>query len=290
MRRSLHSLRVIKLRTISLLAIGLFAVAATACGGDSDPGVSSDDAGAVESATDAQPTAGPISVDPDPIPFSLASSAEFLTFQARTILSLAVPGDESTRLGSVTVPVPLDWPEDPALPGRFLADPEDFVAIFDVGSSCGGACRPRSAAEWLALAQEAEFEQFRDTENFEILLEDALPDGRLVVADNSFGNRSLAVARWLSDRSEYFFCRFSTSEPDQFNLEQFASACTAALIDDLPTSSRSPTLASDHRIAGLVYPPKLTGANDAAYDRTTAVMESCRRVALSERRTSESGR
>jgi hypothetical protein len=242
MRRSFH-FRV----AIGLLAIGLVAVAAAACGGDdSDAVVASDAAAAIEAAAaidnaaDPPAPADPIPGEPDSIPFSLASNAEFLTFQARPIVSFAIPGDESTLLDSVTVPVPLDWPEDPVFPGRFLADPEELKVTFHVGSSCGGRCAPRSTAEWLALAQETEFEQFRDSEDFTILLEDELEDGRLLVADNSFGIRNLVVARWLADRSEYFFCRFSTSEPDQFNFEQFASACTAALIDDLPTSSTHP--------------------------------------------------
>jgi hypothetical protein len=221
-----------------LLIIGLIAIAAAACGGgDSGAADLSGEVSASDSTTAARSDVEVVPIEPEPARFTLASSAEFLTFQARTIAALAAPDDASTQLGSVTVPVPLDWPEDPAFRGRFLTDREEFVAIFHIGSSCGGGCTPRSTAEWLALAEGTEFEPFRDREDFTILLEGELEDGRLLVVDNSFGTRNLVVARWLPDRSEYFFCRFWTSEPDQFNFEQFASACTAALIDDLPTSS-----------------------------------------------------
>ncbi len=75
--------------------------------------------------------------------------------------------------------------------------------------------------------------------SFEIESETELADGKVLRATNSFGNQIVVVARWLEGRTEYLFCRYSTSKPEVYRRASFEEACRAAAIDDSPRSSRA---------------------------------------------------
>ena len=132
--------------------------------------------------------------------------------------------------GELVVAIPEGWiAPDPNFPMSFVPpDAEGFVAQFNVGTSCGGTCGPRGEAEWIARIEEFEFAQFRDADNFTIERESEGTQSRVLVAENSFGNVSLFLARWIEDAPKYFYCRFITSEPESYDLAQFEEACDAA--------------------------------------------------------------
>jgi len=83
------------------------------------------------------------------------------------------------------VAVPVDWAEDPGFWGLFSPPDNPFRAQLSAGSTCGGGCVQRTEAEWAETAQETEFAQFRDEENFEIEVEEDLADGKLLVATSN---------------------------------------------------------------------------------------------------------
>ena len=160
-----------------------------------------------------------------------------IVFEERELVSAVGPGRDGPWLGSVTVGVPEGWVEAADFPGLFRPESDSFEAQFSVGGTCGGACVQRTAAEWAEVAEETEFSQFRDEENFEIEIEEDLADGKLLVATNSFGLVLVSVARWIEGRTEYFYCRFATNDSVRYPLAGFEEACRGARIDDLPESS-----------------------------------------------------
>jgi hypothetical protein len=225
------------------MVILIAALAIAACGGSSDGDsdgttavVSSEAATPVGTDSDEDLPAGPPPAL-DPSPEAEAPTAAALVFEAREIVSYVFAGDEDSRLGSVTVGVPAGWDEAEDFSGLFglLSDP--FGPQFSVGSSCGGGCDSRTAAEWAVVAEDVVFSQFRDAENFTIEIEEDLPDGKILVATNSFGLEIVNVARWIDGRVEYFYCRFSTPELDTTPIGQFETACQGADIADLPESA-----------------------------------------------------
>ena len=134
------------------------------------------------------------------------------------------------KAGALVVAIPVGWiAPDPNFPMTFVPpDTESFVAQFNVGTSCGGTCGPRSEEEWIARIEEFEFAQFRDADNFTIERESEGTQSRVLVAENSFGNVSMFFARWIEGAPKYFYCRFITSEPESYDLDQFEEACDAA--------------------------------------------------------------
>ena len=234
-------MKVLWVLTMMLIA----ALAAAACGGgDDEPAVAVVPAGAPTSSGQAEtpiPADAPGEAPAGPPPSGGAevdaSATDALVFERREIVSEVVAGDPSTRLGSVTVGIPVGWDESPNFPGLFglLSDP--FGPTFNVGSSCGGGCVERTDVEWAAVVEDAEFSQFRDAENFTIEIEEDLADGKLVVATNSFGVEIVSVARWIPGRTEYFYCRFTTDDSGSYPLGAFEEACRGASIEDLPASA-----------------------------------------------------
>lgn len=200
-------------RSMFLFVIGVFALAA-ACGGDddADPG-----APALERGTEANGD-------------EFTEAVQVLVDDETTGLQFSPRQFNAFEEGELVVAIPEGWiAPDPNFPMIFVPpNAEGFVAQFNVGTSCGGTCGPRSEAEWIARIEEFEFAQFRDAENFTIQRESEGTQSRVLVAENSFGNVSLFFARWIEDAPKYFYCRFITSEPESYDLDQFEEACDAA--------------------------------------------------------------
>lgn len=195
-----------------------FAVAA-ACGGDEDGG--GDGTRALDSDTDQTAV---LEEDTPAVQVAPAQrdAGDELVFSPRQF--------NTFEEGELVVAIPEGWiAPDPNFPMTFVPpNAEGFVAQFNVGTSCGGTCGPRGEAEWIARIEEFEFAQFRDADNFTIQRESEGTQSRVLVAENSFGNVSLFFARWIEDAPKYFYCRFITSEPESYDLDQFEEACDAA--------------------------------------------------------------
>ena len=220
--------------------------AVAACGGSDDCDDGDPAAAAAPQAETPSPSDSPENAPAGPPPSADAANDDQqadaptaeLVFERREIVSYVGGGDEGTRKGSVTVAIPVGWDQAPGSPGVFRLPDDSLGSQFSVGSTCGGSCIARTAAEWAALTAAGEFGQFRDTENFTVELEEELADGRLLVATNSFGVTIVDVARWIGGRTEYFYCRFFTPDADALPIAPFERACRDAAIDDLPDSAR----------------------------------------------------
>ena len=224
------------------LLIAALGIAACGGGGDDDDDSRGADSSAAaqsqaEDQAEEQASDGEAGPPPDGDEQSEAPVEPAIVFEERELVSTIGPGRDGARLGSVTVAVPAAWVEAEDFPGLFGPEDDPFSVQFNVGSTCGGGCAQRTAGEWAEIAEDVEFSQFRDGENFEVELEEELADGKLLVATSSIGLEFVVVARWLEGRTEYFYCRFSTSDSERYPLAQFEQACLDADIADLPESS-----------------------------------------------------
>lgn len=234
-------------QVVTVLFVALTGMALAACGGGDDESASDAATSGVaeqsdEQAVDEQAESRASDGEAGPPPAAADEEEEApaevtLEFEDRELVSLANRADSDSRLGAVTVAVPVEWIESSDFEGIFGPEDDPFGAQFSVGATCGGGCVRPTAAEWAEVAEEVEFGQFRDEENFEVEIEEDLADGKILVATNSFGVHIVNVARWIDGRVEYFYWRFTTSDPDLYPPAQFEQACREADISDLPESS-----------------------------------------------------
>ena len=196
------------------------ALLAAACGGDDD--------GSAAAEVAEQPTPGEaVAATDEP----QEAGAE-LTFEVRVLKGELLPGAPDPDM-EIMVAIPAGW--QPPSPDflHIFSPPEDagfdrLVTAMTVGASCGGGCGPQSGAEWAQRTESFEFAQFRDPGAFDLLREEELSDGRLVLAVNNFGNVALFVARWADGEARYLYCRFTGTEETLELVPQFEAACREA--------------------------------------------------------------
>ena len=155
-----------RLVAVSVLCLVALVLAGCGGGGDDSSEAASSESGVSQQATNvaaeeegegAAPDgeAGP---PPDSEEQSEAPVEAAIVFAERELVSAVGPGRDGPRLGSVTVGVPEGGVEAADFPGLFGPESDSFEARFSVGSTCGGACVQRTAAEWVAIAEEVEFQ------------------------------------------------------------------------------------------------------------------------------------
>jgi hypothetical protein len=118
---------------------------------------------------------------------------------------------------------PRGW-EPGAIPGR-LKPPAGgdlgFATVFATGASCDGACEPK---DWAAVVERVELAQFRGG-GWTLVKDDALPDGRLVVARRGEDRVDIALARWKPGGTRYGYCRVTLDAPLVGAAPAFEAAC-----------------------------------------------------------------
>ncbi|MCA9513601.1 MAG: hypothetical protein KC635_01540 [Myxococcales bacterium] len=101
-----------------------------------------------------------------------------------------------------------------------------FMTKFSTGSNCDGACAAKDAAGWKATADKVEFAQFASNGE-KIAKDEALPDGRILVANGDRGRVDIVVARWKDGAERYFSCRATLEDDAAKAADAFEAACLA---------------------------------------------------------------
>lgn len=141
--------------------------------------------------------------------------------------------DEVEMEEGVVARVPAGWTLEDEQFGTFVPPDgtglDPMVTGFRVVSSCAGACEPKSADEWQAGSVDEVFGQFDDEAAFTISRDEELANGRVVVAENDFGNVSVAVARWQDGAERYLWCMLTAKadEVDDALLADAEEACVS---------------------------------------------------------------
>ena len=218
------------IRITLLLAAGV--LIAVACGRGDDETASRSAAMRSETA-EAVAAQGSTPTDGRQEPAADAADASGdLVFDERVLQGEIAPGVPDPDV-QITVAIPVGWEtSNPNFPDIFTppasAGFDPLLTAMSVGGSCAGGCGPQPASEWARRAEAMEFAQFRNQAAFEILREQELADGRLVLAVNNFGVVAMTVARWKGGAEQYFYCRFSADEDDLELVPSFGAACAQA--------------------------------------------------------------
>jgi hypothetical protein len=125
---------------------------------------------------------------------------------------------------NVSAIVPKGWTPSRVIPGRYRPTKDanlGFMTSYKVGSNCDGACEPK---EWKSIANKVEFDRLLSKGGFKAVKDEALTNGRLVVARGS-STTVVAAAWWKKGANRYYFCRASLDKPADTAVAAFEQAC-----------------------------------------------------------------
>lgn len=194
------------------LVLGLVTLAMGACGGKAEEPVKKAGPSVADVKAEVDKAAAEVNAK---VPEALRAN---LTFEA-------VAGEKNRHVALQ----PKGWTSS-TIPG-LLKPPEGsqglgFMTKFSTGSNCDGACTARDAASWKATADKVEFAQFASN-GAKVAKDEALPDGRLLVATWDRKRVDVAVARWKDGAERYFSCRATLEGAAADAADAFEAACLA---------------------------------------------------------------
>jgi len=182
----------------------------------------------------------------------------FLAVSALLLLGLPACGDKSAETATGDKPVasavktiafeeqlfdkkrikakvPVGWKKTMGLgetfaPGEASEREWGFMSRVAIGTTCGGMCEPKSAAEWAAMVDKDEVAGNLNVANAKKLKDEPLgPTGRLVVVSDGEerGSRQILVARWKDRGEMYAYYRVTLRDRGVDGLAAFEEAAKA---------------------------------------------------------------